>query len=141
MSQSAIVGSVTFERTEIGKGTVSFAGCDSGVYQQFMGADFPGSGFSMRVLRTERKQPVVVLTEDATNKTVELTAATCSVLDVDVFRHWGEVEKLRPGERLRHELDILSYFTSGSAIFDCTTPAGGRVRGSISFRCDTPNNQ
>jgi hypothetical protein len=138
LPRDAIVGSVTFERTEIGAGTSAFADeCGSGIRQQFNGADLDGSGFSMRVLRTERKQPVVILTQAATNKTIELTAATCSVLDVYLFQGRGAVEKLRPGERLLSEEGRLydNLFTSGSALFDCTTPAGGRARGSVSFRC------
>jgi hypothetical protein len=138
LPRDAIVGSVTFERTEIGAGTSAFAdSCASGSSQQFNGADLDGNGFSMRVLRTDAKQPGVVLTQVGTNKTVELTPATCSVLDVYVFPGWGEVEKLRPGERFLHETGrgYLDHFTSGSALFDCTTPAGGRARGSVSFRC------
>jgi hypothetical protein len=137
LPRDAVVGSVTLERTEIGAGTSAFASCASGINQQFNGVDLDGKGFSVRVLRTDRKQPVVVLTQAATNKTLELTAATCSALDVYLFQGRGEVEKLRPGERLLHEegLGLGDYFTSGSALFDCSTPAGGRARGSVSFRC------
>ncbi len=137
LPRSVVSGSVTFERTEIAAGTSTFADCTAGIRQQFNGADLAGNGFSMRVLRTDAKQPAVVFTQEPTQKTVELTAASCSVLDVYLVRGWGEIEKLAPGERFVHgeHLREYDYYTSGSALLDCKTPAGGRVRGSLSFRC------
>ena len=87
------------------------------------------------MIRTPTRQSVVLLTEPASHKTIELSGAKCSVIDVDAFRGLA----LRPDGSIQEgdrEFNPASPNTSGKVTFDCTVPTGGRARGSLSFACE-----